>query len=103
MYECVRAHTPPCMYCKVCVCRLEGNLKESVLYFHHLGSKDQTQGIRLGSRWLYSQTHPLSKPNNHFFGGKRFKILIQEFPFKFCKEEKNVKSNKSPQLVIQNN
>ena len=44
----------------VCVCltvymwKLEKTLHVSGLSFHHEGPGNRTQGIRLGSKWLYS-------------------------------------------------
>lgn len=41
----------------VYIWKSEDNCKESVLSFHHVGLRDQTEVIRLGGKHLY----PLSK------------------------------------------
>lgn len=45
------------MHVTVYVWRSEDNVEELVLSFHYMGSGDQTQDIRLGSKPLY----PLSR------------------------------------------
>lgn len=39
------------------VWKSEGNFGESVLYLHHMGSRDQTQVVWHGSRYLYPLSH----------------------------------------------
>lgn len=49
-----------------CLWRTEDNFKELVLSSHHVGSRDQTQAVRLGSKHLYHPvTHALA-PNSGF-------------------------------------
>lgn len=44
----------------------EDNLQKSVCAFYHVSSADQTQVIRLGSKWLYPLSH-LSASQRTFF------------------------------------
>ena len=54
-----------CVCVCVCVCtsqrvhkEVEDNLWESVLFFHDVGPRDQTQVVRLGTKHLYLLSHP---------------------------------------------
>lgn len=62
----------------VCVCALahmwrsEDNLQELVLSFDHVGSRDWTKVIWLGSKWLYLLSY-LASPHFFFFERHRLK------------------------------
>lgn len=39
-----------------CLWRTESDFQDSVLTFHHMGSEDRTQGVKLGGKLLSPQT-----------------------------------------------
>lgn len=47
--------------------RMEVNLQDAVLSFHHMGPKDRTQVIRLGSQHLYQSLSYLDSPSSLYF------------------------------------
>lgn len=49
-----------------CLWRTEDNFKELVLSSHHVGSRDQTQAVRLGSKHLYHPSDPRTGPKLRF-------------------------------------
>jgi hypothetical protein len=68
MYVCMYLSTSVCVYVCLCLCvfmlcamlymwRSEGNIQKLVLSFHHVGSGDQIQFIRIGGKHCYSQCH----------------------------------------------
>lgn len=50
------------VYATACVWRAEDNFREPVLSFHHMGSGDQTQVVKLGGNYTEpsAQAHQLS-------------------------------------------
>lgn len=48
--------------------RSEGNVQESVLFFHHMGPRYQTQVVRFGGKTLYPLSHFSSPQSFYVFG-----------------------------------
>lgn len=66
-----------CMHVTVCVWRSEDNLQELVLSFHCVGSGDQTQVVRPGSKRVYPQSW-LASPWQNFSVVKYSKHLLSK-------------------------
>lgn len=74
----------------VCVQRLENNLEVLFLFLHHVGHRDQTQMIRLGSKCLYllrylTNPYLLDVVWNHLGDGldkKKITIMVKFHVFK---------------------
>lgn len=57
IYMCRCIYVDCCVHATSHVWKSEGNFGESVLYLHHMGSRDQTQVVWHGSRYLYPLSH----------------------------------------------
>lgn len=68
------------MYSCAYVEKSEHNLMETVLSFHHVGSRDQTQGINLTQPARVLSTGPFHQPSIHLYlCGTLEKVQIVNF------------------------